>query len=416
MPEDRSEEPAEHRAAPPADLEPAPVGEGPLQAPPASPLLPRPAGAARRAALWLAVLLVVVTAGIALSPYWAPNVASLLPWKGTSAPVREDFADLAARVTALEQRPAPTAVGVDAIKAAQAALEQRVARLEAAIDALRQNQGAAAATKASLAQLTQRLDAIDAQAATRAAAEAADARKTQQEQSRLGGAATDLGDRLTQLERQVQAQGSADRSGTVLLLALLQMREAVEEARPFPAEYSVFERLAHDDAKLAAAAEPLAGAAREGVASRAVLSRRLADLSAQIATAKPPAAKSKWWAQALDRMRALVTIRRIDGGAKTGPEAAVDAAQSALARGDLAAAVSALDPLTAANAETARPWVQMARKRLAAEAALTHLQELVAARLGAAPGAPPPTPPAAAPAPNPGAAPVQPSATPRTPS
>jgi hypothetical protein len=412
MSEERSERASEDRGAPPADPEAAPIGETPPPAPPASPPPPRPPGAPRQTAVWLAVLLVVLIAGVALSPFWAPAVMPLLPWAGKPVPAGEDVAALAARVTALEQRPASPAVAVAAVKSAQAVLAQRVEGLEAAVDALRQSQQAAAALKTALAQLAQRLDAADAQSTSRAATEAADIRKMQQEQSRRGGAATDLADRLTQLERQVRAQGGADRSGTVLLLALLQMREAVEEARPFPDEYSVFEGLARDDPKLAAAVEPLAGAARDGVASRSVLRRRLADLSGQIAAARQPAAQSTWWAQALDRMRGLVTIRRIDDAAKTGPEAAIDAAQSALARGDLAAAVSALDPLTGPNAEAARPWLRMARERLAAEAALTHLQELLAARLGAAPGAPP----AAAPAPSPGSAPPQPSAAPRAPS
>jgi hypothetical protein len=84
-----------------------------------------------------------------------------------------------------------------------------------------------------------------------------------------------------------------------------------------------------------------------------------------------------------------VTIRRIEGPSQTGSEAAVNAAQTALARGDLAGAVAALDPLTGANAEAARPWMRMARERLAAEAALDHLQELLTTRLGSAPAAAP---------------------------
>jgi len=409
MSEERSELPSEDRGVPPADPE-APIGETPPPAPLASRPPPRPTGAARRAALWLAILLVVVIAGVALSPFWAPVVMPLLPWAGKPAAAGESVAALAARVTVLEQRPAPPAV--DAIKSAQAALEPRVDQIEAAVDRLRRSQGAAGAAKPALAQLAQRLDATDAQSASRAAAEAAEMGKIQQELSRLGGLVTDLGDRLTKLEGQVHAQGGAERNGTGLMLALLQMREAVEEARPFPAEYGVFEGLAHDDAKLVAAAEPLAGAARDGVASRAVLSRRLSELSRQIVSGRQPAMQSTWWAQALDRMRGLVTIRRIDGAAKTGPEAAISAAQSALARGDLAAAVSALDPLTGASAEAARPWLEMARERLAAEAALTHLQELLAAGFGPASAAPP----AAAPAPGPGAAPPQPTAAPRAPS
>jgi hypothetical protein len=54
----------------------------------------------------------------------------------------------------------------------------------------------------------------------------------------------------------------------------------------------------------------------------------------------------------------------------------------------------------------------MARQRLAAETALSHLQELVTARLASPPEAPPGTAPAVAP----NAAPEHPASTPKTPS
>jgi hypothetical protein len=103
-----------------------------------------------------------------------------------------------------------------------------------------------------------------------------------------------------------------------------------------------------------------------------------------------------WREQTLARLRGLVTIRRIDGsshtGASAGPDGAVGAAQAALARGDLAGAVAVIESLTGADAEAARPWLLMARERLAAETALDHVQELLTERLGrpsAAPGAAP---------------------------
>ena len=231
---------------------------------------------------------------------------------------------------------------------------------------------------------------------------------------RLGIAAADLGDRLSALDQRVRAQSSADRSGTALLLAVLQMREAVEAGQPFAAVYSAFKGYARDDTALIAGAAPLADAARDGVASGIVLRRGLTDLGAQIAAAKPPATNSTWWQQALDRMRGLVTIRRIGGAADSGPQAAVGAARSALAGGDLAAAISALEPLKGADAEAARPWLRMARERLAAEAALAHLQDLLAARLGAAstPASPAPAPSRAAPAPSPAAPAPSPAAPP----
>ena len=191
----------------------------------------------------------------------------------------------------------------------------------------------------------------------------------------------------------MQAGGELRGAGMLALL-LGQMREAIEQARPFLTEFNTFVRLAHDT-DLAAAAEPLTEPARNGVASRAVLVKRLAELAGQVAAASESAGDSDWGAQALARLRGLVTIRRIEGSSQTGPEAAVSTAQAALGRRDLAGAVAALDPLTGANAEAARPWLRMARERLAAEEALGRLQELLIARLGSPPAAPVAAPPKA---------------------
>ena len=90
----------------------------------------------------------------------------------------------------------------------------------------------------------------------------------------------------------------------------------------------------------------------------------------------------------LARLRGLVTIRRIDGAPQTVSEAAVSTAETALSRGDLADAVSALDTLAGANAEAVRPWLRMARERLTVEASLDHLRQLLATRLGSRSAAP----------------------------
>jgi hypothetical protein len=118
----------------------------------------------------------------------------------------------------------------------------------------------------------------------------------------------------------------------------------------------------------------------------------LAELAGRMAASSEPAAKSDWREQTLARLRGLVTIRRIDESSHTGSDGGADGvvglAQAALARGDLAGAVAALEPLTGADAEAAHPWLLMARERLAAEAALDHVQELLTERLGSPPAAP----------------------------
>jgi hypothetical protein len=383
-------------------------------------------------------LLVLILAGILLSPFWAPALAPLFPWGEKPVVSAEEYEALAARVAAIEKRPpspglegdaikrqltpvadridrlegavnarlaelekrlsAPT-VDPDAIKSANDALARRIDALEAGRQTDRRDSAAVAAAQTALQQLEQRVAGIEAQASSRTASATAERQQTQQELSRIAAAVADFSQRLPALERQVQSQGNSERKETMQTLLLLQIREAVDQGRPFQAEYAGLAASGLDP-ELASAVEPLAGPARNGVASRAVLSKRLAELAGRVANATEPAAEPDWGAQTLARIRGLVTIRRIEGASQTGPEAAVSAAQTALARDDLAEAVKTLEALTGANAEAARPWLGMARERLSAERALDRIQQLLTARLGsgsAAPAAVPPEPAAKSP-------------------
>jgi hypothetical protein len=401
---------SDERPDPAVDDRPAggPVSSEPTSSPPpaeaaaASYYAGRPRSSA---AVGLGVLLLLVIAAVLLSPYWAPALIPLLPWGGKATAGKVDA--LAARVAALEQRPP---IDLDPIKSAQTALAQRLAGLEQTVDAVRQNQEAASGLKSAGSQLAQRVEAIAAQSSARNAAQTADLQKVEQELAQRSAASGDLAARLATLEHQVKAQASADRSGSVLLLSLLQMREAVQQGQPFPAEYAAFEQMAARDPAVAAAARPLGDAAREGVASRAALIQELANLARPTASAEPAAGKRRWWAAALDRLRGLVTVRRVDTAGKPAADP-IEAARADLAQGDLAGAVAAVEQLSGAEAKAAQPWLLMARERLAAETALSHLQQVVTARLGspvaASPAATAPaSPPAAAPASPPAAAPA----------
>jgi hypothetical protein len=396
-----SEGHSEERPADGGDLPAEPEANPP---PPAAESL-RQRNSSRFAALGLLGALILLATGIVLSPFWAPTVAPLLPWGATSGVATEDYDALAARVAAVEKRPIPPSVDADTVKSAIGAVGHRVEQLETTVnarlsefekrpvpagvdvDAIKSAEGALAGR---VDQLTQRLATVEAQSSARAANEAAEVQKISGELSRLGNITAELAKKLPELEQQIQSQRGAERTDAALAVVLLRIRDAVEEGRPFPAEYAALKGLVHNP-DLMAQAEPLAEAAQNGVASRAVLSRRLTELAGRIATATEPPPQFDWGAQALERLRSLVTIRRIDGNSQTGPEAAVRAAEAALARGDLDGAVTALDPLAGANADAARSWLRMARERLAVETALDHLRQSLEARFqppGAAPAEP----------------------------
>ena len=342
----------------------------------------RPAGGSRQSVWWLAALLLLVIAGVGSSPFWARDVTPLLPWGSQSAAPAEDYAALAARVAAIENRPAPPPPDIAAINSTASALARRVDQLEAARGADRQTDAAVAGIKAGLQQLEERLSAFEARSATRANSETAEFEKLRQQLAQFASISSDLADRLPAIERRVGAAGSAVRTDSALLAALLQMREAVETARPFATEYDAFIALAHDQPDLIAAAQPLAELAQAGVAGNAVLSERLGQLSGRIVPAVAPPVDSDLRTQALAWLHSLVTIRRIDAASQTGQEPAMNVAEGALVRGDLPGAVSALQTLSGPKSAAIQSWLQTAQQRLAAEATLAHLQDLLVARLG----------------------------------
>ena len=342
----------------------------------------RPAGGSRQSVWWLAALLLLVIAGVGSSPFWARDVTPLLPWGSQSAAPAEDYAALAARVAAIENRPAPPPPDIAAINSTASALARRVDQLEAARGADRQTDAAVAGIKAGLQQLEERLSAFEARSATRANSETAEFEKLRQQLAQFASISSDLADRLPAIERRVGAAGSAVRTDSALLAALLQMREAVETARPFATEYDAFIALAHDQPDLIGAAQPLAELAQAGVAGNAVLSERLGQLSGRIVPAVAPSVDSDLRTQALAWLHSLVTIRRIDAASQTGQEPAMNVAEGALVRGDLPGAVSALQTLSGPKSAAIQSWLQTAQQRLAAEATLAHLQDLLVARLG----------------------------------
>ena len=304
-------------------------------------------GPAFRLVFALSAVIAITVIVIAATPFWAPQIMRALPW-GSQRQV----------TASAKPQPLSAPAADPAIAAAKAEADQNAATLR---------------------QLTQRLAALEA----RPVPAAPDLGPVEQQLGALSKTAADLSQHVAALDKAAQQQPASDPKNTALALVLLQIREAVDVGRPFDTEYQALVALAHDHPDIAAAAAPLAEPAASGVASRAVLAERLRQLAPQIATAKPPP-KATWKSQIVARLRALVTIRRIDDGAGQTPvEAAVETAQRDLAGGDLAGAVAALSALSGPNEAAAAPWLKMAKARLAVEAALRQTEAALTAALGA---------------------------------
>jgi hypothetical protein len=347
----------------PHPVEPADAAEPSAPSPPAQPQPVSDAVQFRLLALVLAAALLVVIALVAAAPLWGP----LLPWGAGAGAAQAERLDRVEPAVRQAQQEAADA------KAALTRLERRIGALEArpAVPAgdLGELRDQAAKASSMAADLQSRVATLDQSLRAQATALA------------------DVAGRLAALDREVRAHDARGATDAALVLALLQVRAAVAVGRPFIAEYQALAALAREQPEIAAAAQPLAEPAKTGVASRAVLVERLRGLGSESAAPLSPAADDGWGAVVLARLSSLVTIRRVDGGpaAPDGIAAAVRAAETALAAGDLAAAVTAFDTLTGADREAAAPWLGMAKTRLAVDAALQRVEALATARLGAAP-------------------------------
>jgi hypothetical protein len=433
-PEPPADEPAEaasrDRPGPSAAAdETVPAAPSGDPVPPAA-TLPREPGY-RGLALGLAAALLLVLALVGTAPLWAP----LLPWgggrSGTDPAIVErldaqqqqirrleqQIAATAAamprleqRIGAVEQRPAPASPDlgemrqqIAAASAGMSDLATRLDRLESSARSqtagisdlktgLERLGGTQQAQAASLSDMAARLDRVEQAQQAQAADLAARLAPLQQGLQTQQAAAAELGSRMQALDKVARSR-AGDRTDMGLALALLQIRNAVEAGRPFPAEYDALSSLARAQPEIAEAAAPLAAAAPTGTANRAELVQGLRVLAQQIDAV--PAATGPddgWTGAALDRLRGLIRIRRADEAEPARLAAAtVRTAEQALAGGDLARAVTAIETLQAPAAAGAAEWLRRARERLAVEAALQRLEALLTGRLGdtaAMPGAP----------------------------
>jgi hypothetical protein len=366
-------------AVPPSSADsPGRTGGGPFGARPAA-APPHPARAGGTLG-WIALTVALLVAAVAASPWWAPSLTPLLPWSAQFDAAASD-------------------AGQRGIEERLAAFEQHLAGVEEAVAQLRRGGGQNAAAgdnedlaplraeiqrqDAEIAKFGDRVAALDKQLAARPASDPAVLPDLQANLGKLTGALAELDARVTKLAGATET--NAARTDQALLLSLVQLRQAMQGSGPFAAERAAALALAQERPDIAAALAPLAEPAARGLPSVAVLRQRFEGLAGAIAAAgTAPAAADDWSEQILGKLRGLVTVRRVGpGGVEGTVEAAVATAESALAGDDLAGAVAALEPLHGPAMLTARDWLDAARRRLDAQAALDKATGLVTARLAA---------------------------------
>lgn len=371
-----AEEPA--RAA-----DPPPVAPPPVTPPPPPPPEPEPEPERRRSAvpafalgLALLALIVAVAAPFVLQPPPPPPVqaapgpsreieqrlarveqAAAQRPAATGAP-SETVAALEGRLAALETRPAPAASGTD--PAVERRLEELTRALQALaprLQAMEQETQAARARIETLARLEQQLQRLE---------------------GTLGGTTARL-DRIDEeakardaaMTRAIEENAGPGAESQALVLAVGQLRAALDAGRPFATELDAARRLAAGRPEIEGALVDLAPVAGRGVPDRVVLAERFRPLPEAVIRADRAAAEGGTWVdQALGRLGTLVTVRRVGEEGGNGVAGAVARAEARMARGDLAGAVAALDGLSGAARQAAAGWMADAVARTRAEDAV----------------------------------------------
>lgn len=384
-------------AEPPPFVTPEPA-ESVLPDPPPEALAEPPSEPARaphpnRSWGWIAaaILLVAVAAMGAGFGYWG-NQLTLEDdaLAGQLATLRQASQTQADKVAALEQQvtrlaaqpaasaqPAPAATAPARPMPDLGPLEERLKALEA-----RQGDGEARRALQAVQQVQTELQGL--------------ARSTQQLQGSAAQASTvlRLSERLDAAEaslRQItQRRGEAE----ALLLAVGQLREAVNSARPFDLELRAVRTLGERFKETVKLSDGIAPFAAKGIATRQELTERFERLAPQVVRASLGPDGAGWWPETVQRLASLISIRRVDGAAAgDAVPAMVTRAESAVKAGQLDRALAELQGLQGRSLETAKPWIDQAQARVAADKALAELSAQTLANLAG-----PPAAPAAAPA------------------
>ncbi|MHC8508776.1 MAG: COG4223 family protein [Rhodospirillales bacterium] len=344
-------------------------------------------GLFRRLVLWVFLLAVITGAGAAATfdvwrPYAEPHIAALLSKMNlqTAAPAQnEQLMALAARVAALEQSQSSQmhensgAAGADT--AETAALQSRLEVLEKSLEDVRAMASAAAVTGGgdsgeTPAAVTETFTRINDRIAEleRAASEAAGP-----------GEITALASRLGALETQAAESDSGAEGRGALMVVLGDLRAAMAVGAPYKATLAA--AAAMPDAAPQGALAALETCAATGAPTAARLREDFRAAAREAARARVSAEGGGWMDTVAAKAASLVSVRRIGASASGALDGGLASAERALADGDTAAAVKALEGLEGAPAAAVQPWIQTARMRLGCEQGLASLSAAAAAWL-----------------------------------
>lgn len=351
------------------------------------------------------MLAILVIGGLLTVPYWLPAVAPYVQNYLPAQPGDEQVAALEERIAALERTVQQAAVRQEDV----AALQQDTQTLREQMDALGGRlqdvePGVTAvvpewvderlnAVRSEGQQLEQRLGRLDEQLAgldqrvagldeAVAGLDQADPGSDEKvaglerQIAQVEEQMTSLEEQLRSLSEQLASTRDGSQDAAAVALGLSRLSETVGTSRAYRQELDAFKSVADQAMLDEESLQPLETYAETGVATFTDLYRRFPEMAEAVAHARVERNDEGVLQTTINRLRALVSVRRTGEAALAagGADAALEAARSRLDGGDLAGAIDALAPLEGAEAEAAAWWLDAARARLAVQRAMERIQ------------------------------------------
>ena len=330
----------------------------------------------------LAVAIAVAT--VYSRGYWLPLVD---PQSGQQQEaVATALQDLDARLAELQAAlPPDTSEAVSAVN-------DRLSTLEAAVSQGAgqdpETRAALESLSASLARMTDRLQSLEESQAAAGIPTEALSNRLSSEAARLDElltAQSELVARLEQAERDLAA-AAANRDAapgsqeTLLLLAMLQLRDAIRGSGPYEEPLRMLQNLAEGDAALTEITAPLERRAPAGLPSLRDLQAAFPEVARRLAAIELGEEGEGWSAGVLRRLSEAVNLRPVGLVEGDTPTAVAARAEVKLNDGDLEGALAEISSLTGAAAEAAAQWRGEAEARVAANQAVSALGAMVSER------------------------------------
>jgi hypothetical protein len=344
------------------------------------------------AAAGLSGAVVGIAVALGAAWYFDPRATPMRELAAQSSGLADGLAKQAAAAKALEARLAAIEAGQAGLAKAAAleALDKRVAKLESAAvkpDALAAAQADARAARDDAAKALALASAEKPAAAAPAPAAAA---APDPRIGKLETAETALGDRVAKIEAALSAPKTetrapasevapkADVAGQAI--AALALEQRLRAGEPFAAEWAALSRLGADPAALSA----LKPFAELGAPNATSLAASFEKVAPGILASTAPTPGDGVLDRLYGHMSQLVTVRAVGEVAGESPSAVVSQIEAALARGQVAAALSAYAKLPEPARKAAGDWATTAEARGTADAAARALREGAIQRLAAA--------------------------------